>query len=207
MEEYGAERARRVAQFAKWLKAAYDGARGGQRDWFVIISECAGDGAEDRSLRERGRIAAPRAAAVGGAGGRAAGGLVGGFAEFDLPDEGWRAEDSGVRFVQFALCRQWFYMDLPLSTLSKAEAQRILSERPGFRHMADWNKFPKYSEGAARAFNPVDKMYMLGDETAAAEDAAYVFFDVWKFPVDWKFFVTACAFSGGARLAKDAPME
>jgi len=208
MDDFGAEKTRRVAQFAGWLKAAAARARAGDHgDWFLRFSECEGDGAESRQLRERRKVAVPQAAAVGGAGGMTAGGFVGGFAEFELPDEGWRKDDSGERFIQFAFAGPLFCVDMPMPTLAKAEAQRILTERSGFRYMADWRKFPMYSPKAVRAFNPVDKLYMCGDEAAAAEDAAFIFFDVWNFPVDWKFFVTACAFNSKARLAKDAPME
>ena len=37
---------------------------------------------------------------------------------------------------------------------------------------------------------------MYGDEESAADDMAFVLFQVWKFPVNSKLFVTAASFNG-----------
>ena len=67
-----------------------------------------------------------------------------------------------------------------------AATDRILfvTDRRQFEHPAE----------QADEFHPVRKIYIHGDERSAAEDMAYVWFNVWKFPVDWRLYVTAAAF-------------
>lgn len=119
-------------------------------------------------------------------------------------DDGWRAEKS-KRFVQFSFERHWFCMDLPNSTLFSPEAEQILCERSGFFWLRDLPQFTLYGEDV-EGYDPFRKIYLYGDERSAAEDIAYVLFDVWKFPVDWPFYVTASAFGDGPEFAKDEPM-
>ena len=49
-------------------------------------------------------------------------------------------------------------------------------------------------------------MYVNGDEESAAQDMAFIWFAVWKFPIDWTFFVTAAAFGGGHRFEQACPL-
>ena len=124
----------------------------------------------------------------------------------DLPDEGWRRDDSSHRFVQFSFNPRFFDMDIPNTTLFRAEAEIILQRRTGFFYVKDNPKFAYPAEDVAR-FDPVRKAYVHGDERIAAEDTAYVLFNVWKFPVDSRFFVTASSFHDGKRWEQGWPIE
>jgi hypothetical protein len=113
----------------------------------------------------------------------------------NLPDEGWREDPSSNRFIQFSFERNWFCMDMPISTLFRAEAEEILSRRSGFFYLRDRQQFTLYQEDV-KGHDPFRKVYVYSDEESAAEDMAFVLFKVWKFPIDSRFYVTAAAFSG-----------
>lgn len=89
------------------------------------------------------------------------------------------------RFVQFKFTTGLFVMDLPNSTMLPAEAQRLLECRPGFYRVRE-----RHGELAKndRDFDPVQRDYANADTRAAAEDMAFVLFDLWCFPLDWLFF-------------------
>jgi len=124
----------------------------------------------------------------------------------DLPDEGWRSDSSESRFIQFSFNPRYFDMDIPNTTLYRAEAEVILRRRPGFFYVKDRPEFEHPEENAER-FNPLRKVYVHGDERTAAEDMAYVWFNVWKFPVDWRFYVTAGAFYAERSWEEGVPIE
>jgi len=111
----------------------------------------------------------------------------------ELPDDGWRDDDSQSRFIQFSFERDWFCMDMPLQTLYRAEAEQILRSRQGFFYLRDRPQFT-LNEEDVEGYDPFRKVYVYGDEDSAAEDMAFIFFQVWRFPVDWQFFVKAAAF-------------
>jgi hypothetical protein len=54
---------------------------------------------------------------------------------------------------------------------------------------------------------PSGTMAVATPHTGAAEDTAYVFFKVWKFPVDSPFYVTAAAFSGKKQWERGTPIR
>ena len=112
----------------------------------------------------------------------------------DLPDEGWREEDSLIRFVQFSFERDWFCMDLPRDVLSFAEAMEVLWYSSGFFYLRDKPQFTLH--GKPKGHDPFRKVYMYGDEAEAAEDAAFLFFWAWGLPVDAHLYVTSAAFGG-----------
>lgn len=124
----------------------------------------------------------------------------------DLPDEGWRGDDSGNRYVQFSFERNWFCMDMPLETLFRPEAEQILRDRMGFFYLRDRSQFTLYGEDV-EGHDPFRKVYVYGDERSAAEDMAYIFFTVWKFPVDSRLYVKSAAFSGKHEWEKGYPVE
>lgn len=124
----------------------------------------------------------------------------------DLPEEGWRADDSSARFIQFSFNPRYFDIDIPNTTLFRAEAEIILRRRSGFFYVKDNRQFEHPAENVER-FNPLRKVYVLGDERSAAEDMAYVFFNVWKFPVDWRFYIKAATFHGKRTWEKEVPIE
>ena len=111
----------------------------------------------------------------------------------DLPDEGWRGDNSRARFIQFSFNPPYFDIDIPNTTLYRAEAEIILRRRSGFFYVKDRPQF-EHPTGRAEEFVPLRKAYVYGDERSAPEDMAYVWFNVWHFPVDWRFFVKAAAF-------------
>ena len=69
----------------------------------------------------------------------------------------------------------------------------IQRDRSGFFYLRDVPRWTLLKEDVA-GHNPFRKVYLYGDERSAAEDIAYIFFDLWKFPVDWQFFVYAALF-------------
>ena len=111
----------------------------------------------------------------------------------DLHEEGWREDNSQSRFIQFSFEEKWFCIDMPIQTLFPHEAEQILRSRKGFFYLRDRPEFTLYGEDV-EGYDPFRKIYLYGDEQSAAEDTAFIFFQVWKFPVDWKFFVKAAAF-------------
>ena len=105
------------------------------------------------------------------------------------------AVSAQERFVQFAFHADDFYMDLPDSTLTHAEANRAVAERPGFRYyLADAARKPADYE---REFDPIQRGYSYAEQRAAAEDTAYLFFDLWGLPLDAWIKVQATAFESG----------
>jgi hypothetical protein len=97
-------------------------------------------------------------------------------------------------------------MDIPNTTLYRAEAEIILRRRLGFFYVTERRQFEHPAEKADQ-FHPLRKVYVYGDDRAAAEDMAYVFFNVWKFPVDWRFYVTAAAFHENSDWEAGFPIE
>jgi hypothetical protein len=97
------------------------------------------------------------------------------------------------RFVQFFFFRsrpKGFYMDLPNSTLAETESATILRERPDF-YLASARRVTKDQEDYVARFNPVHRKYAYGDEGIAAEDMAFILFDVWRLPLGVPFDVKA----------------
>jgi hypothetical protein len=124
----------------------------------------------------------------------------------DLPDEGWKEDDSQSRYVQFSFERDWFCLDMSLQTLYRPEAEQILRSRMGFFYLRDRPQFTLHEEDV-EGYDPFRKIYLYGDEEAAAEDMAFIFFQVWKFPVDWRFFLKAAAFGKESNWENRMPLE
>jgi hypothetical protein len=97
---------------------------------------------------------------------------------------------SKTRIVQFAFMNSGFYLDLPDATLTPEEARRAVGERPGFGFALN-NAQKRLGE---RQFDPVQRRYQYTQQRAAAEDAAYVFFDLWQTPLEAWIKVQASAF-------------
>lgn len=121
-------------------------------------------------------------------------------------DSSWRQDDSQHRFVQFSFNLRYFDIDLPDTTLYQAEAEEILQSRRGFFYVKDRPCFEHPGEDVA-SFNPLRKVYIYGDEREAAEDMAFVWFHVWKFPVDWRFYITAAAFHAKTNWERGFPLD
>jgi hypothetical protein len=104
---------------------------------------------------------------------------------------------AGERFVQFAFDAEDFFLDLPDSTLTPEEANRVVSERAGFQFvLGDASRKPADYE---RQFDPIQRRYRYSEKRQAAEDTAYLFFDLWKLPLGAWVKVDAQAFKSGRR--------
>ncbi|MGA2618768.1 MAG: hypothetical protein ABSF26_14230 [Thermoguttaceae bacterium] len=79
-----------------------------------------------------------------------------------------------------------FHLDLPTPILAAGEAETILRDKPAF--FLAKNDDPESHESQ---YNPVQRKYGYGEEELAAEDAAYILFDVWKLPPDVSLDVKA----------------
>lgn len=106
--------------------------------------------------------------------------------------------DQPPRFIQFAFSREWFYMDIPKSTLSREEAGRIMRDRLGFFYLADRPQFTLKNEEIGD-HDPFRKVYIYGDCHTAAQDMAYIFFNTWRFPVDSELLLYSAAFGSDHR--------
>jgi hypothetical protein len=96
-------------------------------------------------------------------------------------------------------------MDIPQDTLFADEAQKIMRRRSGFFYLRDRPQFTLYGEDVD-GHDPFRKVYLYGDERSAAEDMAFIFFTIWRFPIDWRFYVTAAAFGDGPTFESGLPL-
>ncbi len=112
------------------------------------------------------------------------------------------------RFIQFCFREKWFALDLPNTGILPSEAERVLRQRRGFYREAE-----QPDAGVTKnvndlvQFDPIGKKYIYGDEREAAEDAAYLLFDVYDLPLDAELKVKASAFGGGPSWEKDQPLK
>jgi hypothetical protein len=100
-----------------------------------------------------------------------------------------RVGGSKSRIVQFAFMASGFYLDLPDTTITPEEA-RIAAQRPGFGFALE-NPNKRLGE---RQYDPVQRQYRYDEQRTAAEDTGFVFFDLWRTPIDAWIKVTASAF-------------
>jgi len=94
--------------------------------------------------------------------------------------------------VQFAFMGDGFYLDLPDTTLTPEQARRAVAERPSF----DFALNKEQKRLGERQFDPVQRSYRYHEKRVAAEDAAYVFFDLLQTPLDAWITVNAASFDG-----------
>jgi hypothetical protein len=104
---------------------------------------------------------------------------------------------SMERFVQFAFMKQTFYLDLPRTTLQAAEADSLLLRRHGYFRVRDrrwwFQTFAEWSE-VVRQWNPVEKEYLNKDARSAADELAFLFYDLWRIPFETRLYWQAFAF-------------
>ncbi len=112
-----------------------------------------------------------------------------------------RGGDTVCHYSQFSCLGDWFYMDLPDITLGPSEGQRLIQERPGFYYLKDRPDAPTaFKSSFAKSvqdWNPVQKCYRSGEKSMAAADLVYLWFSLWRVPVDWTFQAKLGHFSGG----------
>lgn len=197
MADYREELERRVGQFAAYLKKMHRRAHEEVHGSCFIIFD------EDSRSDESGDVASVAAATPAAelieanANDELDGFFLAKERNINFPEESWREDDSQSRFIQFSFERDWFCLDMPLQTLYRTEAEQILRSRLGFFYLRDRPEFTLYDE-EVDGFDPFRKIYVYGDEKSAAEDMAFIFFKVWKFPLEWRFYVTAAAFGDKA---------
>ena len=95
-----------------------------------------------------------------------------------------------TRIVQFAFMQDGFYLDLPDTTLTLEEAKRVVGERAGFGFALN---NPRKRLGELE-HHLVQRQFKYGEQRIAAEDTAYVFFDLRQTPLDAWIKVDASAF-------------
>ncbi len=109
------------------------------------------------------------------------------------------------RFVQYSFEADFFCLDLPVDTLRREEAKQILRDRTGFFWLRERPEFRLYHEDV-QGHDPFRKVYHYGDEPAAAQDAAYLFFTLWRLPTDSRLYVSAAPFGGSERWEYGKPI-
>jgi hypothetical protein len=98
------------------------------------------------------------------------------------------------RYVQFGFSANYFLMIQPDTTLTDAEAQRLVRERQGFAFALPdkANEVTEYET----SFDPVQRSYSYGELRMAAEDTAFIFFDLYELPVETWLKVSAASIDG-----------
>ena len=104
-------------------------------------------------------------------------------------DDGWRESEKSRRFVQYIFLEKHFEMDLPRPTLWPMEARQLIQRRTGFFFLGERGDADKQAS-VIRRFHPLRKAYVHGDHLSVAEDLAYIFFELWKFPVDARLYLS-----------------
>jgi hypothetical protein len=121
--------------------------------------------------------------------------------EAPMPSELQMRLGGESRLVQFAFMEDSFYLDLPDTTLTPEEAKALVT-RPGFYYaLAESQK--RLGE---RQFDPVQRRYSYSQLRIAAEDTSYIFFSLWKVPLDEYLEVTAASFESDCRWEQDFSM-
>lgn len=193
--DYQRELDRRISQFADYLRKMYHRAHEEvYGPCFIIFEDHSPKTGDDQE--ELAEAATPELELVAAAFDDA--GISGGTVPDELfltqlPDDGWKEDDSQSRYIQFSFEKNWFCLDMPLETLYRPEAEQILWSRNGFFYLRDRPEFTLYEEDV-EGHDPFRKVYVYGDEVSAADDMAFIIFQVWRFPLDWRFYVKAAAF-------------
>ena len=200
MPEYRAELDRRTEQIAEYLRLM-----GLRRRKIVKNDDCFAI-FDDATL---GGVDAPQAeeSAAVKVGCLASGGPAADEDNAANPPSPGRLPAKPLRYVQFCFSEDCFYVDLSSRTLLPHEAESILQQRAGFYWAKDRPdlRWVRANLKDYLRWNPLQKIYQYGDEESAAEDMAFVLFDVWQFPVDWPWCVTAAAFHTDHRFEQGYP--
>jgi hypothetical protein len=189
MPTYTDEKQRRISQFAEYLRLM--GLRCHKvvkEECFVIFSESPPEGAGSPKLKESVAI---KVDCLAGGGSASGGGELGESSSND-----WQGGEAQPRYLQFAFMQDCFYMELPNNTVFPPEVEQILRHGMGFYWAQDRPDL-RWVRGCWKdmlKWNPLQKVYLYRDEAGAAEDMAFILFQVWKFPVDSPLYIKAAAF-------------
>lgn len=209
MDNYSQELRRRTAQFTACLKKMHHRAHEEvQGSYFIIFQErLSRKDSDDDELKASVTPSLEFAITGFSDAGLDSVTLTEDYPICDIPTEGWKQDNSSPRFIQCSIEKNWFCLDMPLQTLYRHEAEQIFRCRKGFFFLRDRPQFTLKGEHT-EGYDPFRKIFIYGDEDSAAEDMAFVFFQIWKFPVDWRFYVYAAAFgSKKTNWEKGAPLE
>ncbi|MEZ6097122.1 MAG: hypothetical protein R3C03_23345 [Pirellulaceae bacterium] len=92
------------------------------------------------------------------------------------------------RFLQFAFGEHTLLLDLPSTVITQDESERLLKERSGFFHLLGRpNYWPEDDFSSFAEFDPIQRPFIYGDERLAAEEAAFVLYDLWELPLEIGF--------------------
>jgi len=188
MPTYLDEKRRRIRQLAEYLRLMGLRAHKVVKDSsFIIFNEAPPEDAESPKLRESVAIKADCLADGGSA--------SGGHGAEGLPKHG-KPRKRRSRYVQFAFMRDCFYLELPNNTVFPQEVEQILRCRQGFywaKNRTDL-RWVRSNWKDMVTWNPLQKVYIYRDEESAAEDMAFILFQIWHFPVDSPLYVKAASF-------------
>ena len=162
MPDYGEELQRRIGQFAGYLKKMYHRAHEEvEGSCFIIFEERSPtDGFGDAALSEAAKPALELVVAGFDDAGITSVTMTDDVSFIELPDEGWKEDDSQARFVQFSIEKNWFCLDMPLQTLYRAEAEQILRLSEGVLLFA--GSAPIHAQrGRCRWVRPIPKSLHL----------------------------------------------
>jgi hypothetical protein len=200
MFDYNQELERRTEQFAGWIRKMHERLAGGHDPCFLIFDEELPDaGHERKAARVRARSLTLTSSGTSCSG---EGNIDLGTDDQDN-DDGADSKERIAKFIQIGFDKPSFFMDLPITILSKSEADTLRRDRTGFCYKHECPKFTPDMDAIQAC--PFIKTYVSGDYSTAAMDTAYIFFQLWKFPVDWTFYVTA--FSRKANFEGGLPMK
>lgn len=118
-----------------------------------------------------------------------------------------RDEVHDCKYAQFCYMKKKFAMDLPRAVLSPAEARRLLDERCGFFRASEGLRAGISTQEQVRTWDPVCKVYPYGREEDAAEDADFVFTEVWGRPANEPLYVKARSFHGEESWEDGLPLD
>lgn len=192
MLDYQEERSRRVAQFAYYFRIMAGGSCQAGDDCFLVFSELPYS-IKPGSPRFSG--AKPIGTLMGDGTARDFGLLPKSPTDVSSRDSQDDSQ-SGGKFVQFSFQKNVFAVDLPNTTICPSEVHRLFRDRSGFMREADLKGRFLSCRRHVEHFDPVCKAYIYGDTQEAAEDVAFIFFDLWRFPIDSVLFAKASVFDG-----------
>jgi len=109
--------------------------------------------------------------------------------------------------VQLYFKKKWFAIDVPNTNIRPADATKVVRERRGFYREAEHPEMDVTTDVSDLVtFDPIGKKYIYGDEREAAEDVAYLFYDVWGLRPGAELLVAASSFDGPS-WERDVPLE
>jgi hypothetical protein len=195
MTTYLDEKRRRIGQFAEYLRLMGLRAHKLVKDnCFIIFDETSPEDAESPKLKESAAIKVDSLTASGSA--------SGGPGEAGAAPKREKHRKRRSRYIQFAFMRDCFYLELPNNAVFPQEVEQIFRCRQGFywaKSRPDLRWVRSNWEDIVM-WGPLQKVYLYRDEESAAEDMAFILFQIWHFPVDSPLFVKAASFHTNHRF-------